>query len=40
MRIKDPAYPAAIEAAVEILRKRARQGMAITYGELRAELAA
>ncbi|CAL9315245.1 hypothetical protein ABZ568_19345 [Streptomyces olindensis] len=40
MRIKDPEYPAAVEAAVEILRKRARQGQTITYGELSAELAA
>ncbi|MEV7887099.1 hypothetical protein ACWD3I_43160 [Streptomyces sp. NPDC002817] len=39
MRIKDPEYPAAIEAAVEILRKHARQGQTITYGELSAELA-
>ncbi|WP_329149495.1 hypothetical protein OIU91_23245 [Streptomyces sp. NBC_01456] len=37
-RIKDPEYPAAVEAAVEILRKRAQQGEAITYGELSAEL--
>ncbi|MFI8188639.1 hypothetical protein ACIF8T_07520 [Streptomyces sp. NPDC085946] len=40
MRTKDPEYPAAVEAAVEILRKRARQGQTITYGELSAELAA
>lgn len=40
MRIKDPEYPAAVEAAVEILRKRAQQGQTITYGELSAELAA
>ncbi|MFE3883342.1 hypothetical protein ACFXPQ_10600 [Streptomyces lydicus] len=40
MRIKDPEYPAAVEAAVEILRKQARQGRTITYGELSAELAA
>lgn len=40
MRIKDPEYSAAVEAAVEILRKRARQGQTITYGELSAELAA
>ncbi|MFJ9701958.1 hypothetical protein [Streptomyces fradiae] len=40
MRTKDPEYPAAIEAAVEILRKRAGQGLTITYGELSAELAA
>lgn len=40
VRIKDPEYPAAVEAAVEILRKRARQGQTITYGELSAELAA
>lgn len=39
MRIKDPEYPAAVEATVEILRKRARQGQTITYGELSAELA-
>ncbi|WP_406496177.1 hypothetical protein OG936_19175 [Streptomyces sp. NBC_00846] len=38
MRIKDPEYPAAVEAAVEILRKRARQGETITYGDLSAEL--
>ncbi|MEU5610794.1 hypothetical protein AB0H03_19020 [Streptomyces sparsogenes] len=38
MRIKDPEYPAAVEAAVEILRKRARKGQTITYGELSAEL--
>ncbi|MEV5463129.1 hypothetical protein [Streptomyces sp. NPDC002788] len=40
MRIKDPEYPAAVEAAVEILRKRAQQGLTVTYGELSAELAA
>ncbi|MFI2377260.1 hypothetical protein ACH5AO_19605 [Streptomyces sp. NPDC018964] len=40
MRTSDPEYPAAVEAAVEILRKRARQGQTITYGELSAELAA
>ncbi|MFJ1879098.1 hypothetical protein [Streptomyces chartreusis] len=40
MRIKDPEYPAAIEAAVEILRERARRGQTITYGEMSAELAA
>lgn len=40
MRIKDSEYPAAVEAAVEILRKRARQGQTISYGELSAELAA
>ncbi|MEU7083784.1 hypothetical protein [Streptomyces achromogenes] len=40
MRIKDPEYPAALEAAVGILRARARQGRTITYGELSAELAA
>ncbi|MGW5511240.1 hypothetical protein ACWEV9_26270 [Streptomyces albogriseolus] len=40
MRIKDPEYLAAVEAAVEILRKRARQGQTITYGDLSAELAA
>ncbi|MFJ3231514.1 hypothetical protein [Streptomyces sp. NPDC086787] len=40
MRIADPEYPAAVEAAVEILRKRARQRQTITYGELSAELAA
>ncbi|MFD7129993.1 hypothetical protein [Streptomyces sp. NPDC059894] len=40
MRIKDPEYPAAVDAAVEILRKRARQGQTITYGELSAELKA
>ncbi|MFJ2724490.1 hypothetical protein [Streptomyces collinus] len=39
MRIKDPEYPAAVEAAVEVLRKRARQSQTITYGELSAELA-
>lgn len=40
MRIKDPEYPAAVEVAVEILRKRARQGQTITYGDLSAELTA
>jgi hypothetical protein len=40
VRIKDPEYPAAVELAAEILRKRARQGQTITYGELSAELAA
>ncbi|MEV5316815.1 hypothetical protein AB0K92_03915 [Streptomyces sp. NPDC052687] len=39
MRTKDPEYPAAVEAAVEILRERARQGQTMTYGELSAELA-
>jgi hypothetical protein len=39
MRTKDPEYPAAIEAAVAILRNHARQGQTITYGELSAELA-
>lgn len=40
MRSKDPEYPAAVEAAVEILRERARQEQTITYGELSAGLAA
>ncbi|MGH1554420.1 hypothetical protein ACRAWF_28205 [Streptomyces sp. L7] len=40
MRIKDQENPAAVEAAVEVLRKRARQGQDITYGELSAALAA
>ncbi|MEU2441165.1 hypothetical protein ABZ595_34005 [Streptomyces rubradiris] len=40
MRRKDPEYPAALEAAVDILRGRARQGRTITYGELSAELEA
>ena len=40
MRIKDPEYPAAVEVAVEILRKRARKEQIITYGELSAELTA
>ncbi|CAL9567519.1 hypothetical protein [Streptomyces sp. enrichment culture] len=40
MRIKDPEYPAALEAAVDVLRERARQGRTITYGELSTELAA
>lgn len=40
MRLKDPEYPAATEAAVEILRKRAGREETITYGELSAELAA
>ncbi|MFD3521713.1 hypothetical protein [Streptomyces sp. NPDC058653] len=40
MRIKDPEYPAAVEAAVEILREWACRGQTITYGELSAELAA
>ncbi|WP_101254053.1 hypothetical protein [Streptomyces barkulensis] len=40
MKLKDPEYPAAVEAAVEILRKRAYQGQTITYGDLSAELAA
>ncbi|MEH0652352.1 hypothetical protein QA995_23565 [Streptomyces scabiei] len=40
MRIKDPEYPAAVEAAVEILRARARQERTITYGELSGELKA
>ncbi|WP_255953349.1 hypothetical protein [Streptomyces odontomachi] len=40
MRIQDPEYPAAVEAAVEILQERARQGKTITYGELSTELAA
>lgn len=40
MRTTDPDYPAAIETAVQILRKRARQGQTITYGELSAELTA
>jgi hypothetical protein len=40
VRIKDPEYPGAVESAVEILRKRARQGQTITYGELSAELTA
>ncbi|AJE41148.1 hypothetical protein [Streptomyces nodosus] len=39
MRITDPEYPTAVEAAVEILRERARRGQTITYGELSAELA-
>ena len=39
MRIKDPEYPAAVEAAVDILSKRAQQERTITYGELSAELA-
>ncbi|MEU7564303.1 hypothetical protein [Streptomyces eurythermus] len=39
MRTKDPEYPAALEAAADILRERARQGRTITYGELSAELA-
>lgn len=39
VRIKDPEYSAAVEAAVEILKKRARQGKPITYGDLSAELA-
>ncbi|NEB00351.1 hypothetical protein [Streptomyces sp. SID13726] len=39
MRTTDPEYPAAVEAAVEVLRGRARQGRTITYGELSAELA-
>ncbi|MFC9732540.1 hypothetical protein ACFWGM_21605 [Streptomyces roseolus] len=40
MRTKDPEYPAAVEAAVDILRQRARRHQTITYGELSAELAA
>ncbi|MFJ4867484.1 hypothetical protein [Streptomyces sp. NPDC088757] len=40
MRTKDPQYPAAVEAAVDILRQRARRRQTITYGELSAELAA
>lgn len=40
MKIKAPDYPAAVEAAVDILRNRAQQGQTITYGELSAELAA
>jgi hypothetical protein len=40
VRIKDPEYPAAVELAVEILQKRAREGQTITYGELSAELKA
>jgi len=32
MRVEDPEYPAAVEAAVKILRKRVRQGQTITYG--------
>ncbi|MDN3055738.1 hypothetical protein PH213_14530 [Streptomyces sp. SRF1] len=39
MRVKDPEYSAAVDAAVEILQKRARQGETITYGDLSAELA-
>ncbi|MGW7638329.1 hypothetical protein [Streptomyces decoyicus] len=39
MRIKDPEYKAAVEAAVEILRKHAGQGETITYGDLSTELA-
>ncbi|MFE3588359.1 hypothetical protein ACFXOY_12610 [Streptomyces niveus] len=39
MRIKDPEYPAAVEAAVEILREWACRRQTITYGELSAELA-
>ncbi|MGW5355315.1 hypothetical protein ACWERV_32950 [Streptomyces sp. NPDC004031] len=39
MRIKDPEFQAAVEAAVGILRERARQGRNITYGELSAGLA-
>ena len=34
----DPDYPAALQAAVGILRGRARQGVDISYGELSAEL--
>ncbi|KAA6217421.1 hypothetical protein [Streptomyces filamentosus] len=40
MRTKDPEYPAAVEAAVGILRQRARRRRTITYGDLSAELAA
>jgi hypothetical protein len=40
VRLKDAEYPAAVEAAVEILRERARHGRVITYGDLSAELAA
>ncbi|MFI8252760.1 hypothetical protein ACWEPA_04975 [Streptomyces filamentosus] len=40
MRTKDPEYPAAVEAAVDILRQRARRRRTITYGDLSAELAA
>ena len=39
MRVNDPEYPAAVEAAVEILRERARRAETITYGGLSAELA-
>ncbi|MFD5662015.1 hypothetical protein [Streptomyces hirsutus] len=39
MRVKDPEYSAAVEAAVEILKERARRGETMTYGDLSAELA-
>ncbi|MEU3399132.1 hypothetical protein [Streptomyces filamentosus] len=40
MRTKAPEYPAAVEAAVDILRQRARRRQTITYGDLSTELAA
>lgn len=39
MRRTDPDYPNALEAAVEILRERAREGLDMSYGELSAKLA-
>lgn len=40
MRTKNPKYPAAVEAAVDILRQRARRRQTITYGNLSADPAA
>ncbi|WP_329526666.1 hypothetical protein [Streptomyces sp. NBC_01462] len=39
MKLTDPDYPAVLDAAVEILRERARTGQPMTYGELSAKLA-
>lgn len=39
MKLTDPDYPAALDAAVEIIRRQAATGRTITYGELSARLA-
>ncbi|MEF2528324.1 MULTISPECIES: hypothetical protein [Streptomyces] len=37
MRRKDPEYQPAVEAAAAILRRQARRGKPLTYGDLSAE---